>query len=229
MSPAEQSQQSEQSLLSRRSQQRPTEPTEARVFASDDPADDIESAIQAALPTTPVRDNPDLHDRAAFELARSFKAIARLADAPPDMLRPYVRRFHDLAATILQKPWEETWADFRRAWKRVKFPAGAGPLEQAFERARRATPPRAAMDYEQPAVRLLVCLCRELQRAAGARPFFLSCRTAGKLLAVPHMKAWRWLTLLEDDGWIVVSVPGTKTKAARYLYREVAPRELGLN
>jgi hypothetical protein len=51
-----------------------------------------------------------------------------------------------------------------------------------LERAQKAPLPRAAAKYEGASLRLLVCLCRELQRESGEQPFFLSCRTAAELL-----------------------------------------------
>ncbi len=48
-------------------------------------------------------------------------------------------------------------------------------------------------------MRLLAALCRELQRESGDRPFYLACRTAGRLLKSDYTTAWRWLFLLAHD------------------------------
>jgi hypothetical protein len=45
-------------------------------------------------------------------------------------------------------------------------------------------------------LRLLIAVCRELQRVSGEREFLLSCRTAGNLLGVNHVTAARYLFLL---------------------------------
>ena len=88
-----------------------------------------------------------------------------------------------------------------------------------FSRAQNAIPP-AAQKYEQSGLRVLVAICRELQRAAGTNPFFLGCRTAGRLLGVDHTTAWRWLWLLKQDGILHVVEKGdhAKRRASRYRY-----------
>ena len=128
-----------------------------------------------------------------FELARALKGIPALADAPAENLGPYVRRWHTLGVekgVIGTEPFEETRIDFLIAWPKVKFPKGAEPMTKVFELAKRAPTPQAALRYEQDGLRLLVALCRELQRASGDKPFFLACRTAGGLLGVKHVTAW---------------------------------------
>jgi len=57
-----------------------------------------------------------------------------------------------------------------------------------------------AADYEQPELRLLVSLCRELGRACGDGAFYLSARRAGQLVGVNRVKASRWLCGLRRDG-----------------------------
>ena len=68
---------------------------------------------------------------------------------------------------------------------------------------------------------LLVAVCRELQRASGDKPFFLACRTTGRLLGVDHTTAWRWLFLLTHKGIIEEVEKGDRAKrrASRYRYR----------
>lgn len=61
----------------------------------------------------------------------------------------------------------------------------------------------AGADYTDARIRLLLALCRELQAVAGAHPFFLATRTGGRLLDVDEKAIWRWLFLLEQDGWLV--------------------------
>ena len=89
-----------------------------------------------------------------------------------------------------------------------------------FERAVREPMPEVAEDYDQDELRLLVALCRELQRSAGGGPFYLSCRTAGRLLGVDYSTANRWLFLMANDGILEVAEPGNRAqrKAARYRY-----------
>jgi DNA-binding Lrp family transcriptional regulator len=56
------------------------------------------------------------------------------------------------------------------------------------------------MQYEQAQLRLLVSLCRELQREAGRHPFFLSVRTAAEQVGVSPSHAATWLNGLVIDG-----------------------------
>ena len=132
--------------------------------------------------------------RQVFDLARALKAVPHYADAAAGDLQTIVRRWHQEGVrrgVIGTEPFEETWIDFLRAWPRVKFPKGQEPVTAIFEKAKGRPLPQAARQYESPGVRLLVALCQELQRAAGDEPFFLGCRTAGRLLKVDHTTAWR--------------------------------------
>lgn len=158
--------------------------------------------------------------RQVFELARALKAIPRLADAEARALEPHVRRWHRLGVeqgVIATKPFEESWIDFLRAWPKVKFPKGREPILAIVERARRNVP-REAQKYEQPALRLLVAICRELQQAVGDADFYLATRTAGGVLGVDHVQAWRWLFLLQQEQIIRETQKGTTQRASRFRY-----------
>ena len=93
-------------------------------------------------------------------------------------------------------------------------------MTKVFELAKQSPFPQAAMRYEQHDLRLLVALCRELQRASGDKPFFLACRTAGNLLKVTHITAWRWLFALTQDGIVAEIEKGDRVRrrASRYRY-----------
>jgi hypothetical protein len=188
------------------------------VFQAQPCADAVEAAILATLPT-----GEGQRHRAVFALARRLKALPHLTDADALDLKPVVRRWHQLALPAIRtKPFEETWLDFVDGWRRVKFPAGAGPVEALWSRALAEPLPAAALAYEQDGVRLLVGLCGQLQRHAGRGTFFLACRTAGALLGVPHTTGWRWLRLLEIDGILRRISTGSKAsgKANEYRYLE---------
>jgi hypothetical protein len=179
---------------------------------------EVELAIYESLPTARNRRNNQV-----FELARGLKAISAICDAPADDLKPIIVRWHELALPVIEtKPFEETWIDFLRAWRTgaVKFPKGAEPMAQVFAKALDADIPDCATQYEQQPLQLLVALCRELQRAADDEPFYLSVRTAGRLLDVSPQHAWRWLFLLQHDGVLCVVTKGCQKtgKASRYRY-----------
>jgi hypothetical protein len=155
-----------------------------------------------------------------FELARAVKSIPSLSDADADDLLPIVREWHHRALPFIStEPVEETIIDFLKAWPRVKFPRGTEPMAEILTRAV-ANEPETAQRYESPQIRLLVSLCRELQRAAGDGPFYLSCHTAGRLLGADPKSANRWLFLLERDGVLRIIAKGSQSsrKATRYRY-----------
>ncbi len=55
---------------------------------------------------------------------------------------------------------------------------------------------------------------------AGDNPFFLDCRTAGRMIGTEHTTAWRWLRVLEADGVLLATERGSKktSKATRFKY-----------
>lgn len=181
---------------------------------SDDIAAAIRDAIESTLPKRRGKRNTEV-----FEFARALKAIAALADAEPRALRGVVKLWHQRAYPVIStKPFDQTWADFLYGWPRVKFPKGREPMAQILARADSSSLPEAAAMYDCPKTHRLIKVCRELQRASGDGPFFLSCRTAGDLLDLDHNTAWRRLGMLVSDGIIQTIEPGTKTKATRYRY-----------
>jgi hypothetical protein len=178
--------------------------------------EDIERAIVETLPT-----RRGMRNDSVFELARTLKAVAQLADVPGKDLRPYVQFWHKLALPVIgTKPFEETWIDFLKGWPRVKFPKGRHPIAEALANAIAAELPEAAIVYEQEPLRLLVSLCRELQRAAGDSFFFLSCRTAARFLGVHFKTTNRWLFLLVEEEVLALVSRGTAStmRASRYRY-----------
>ena len=98
-------------------------------------------------------------------------------------------------------------------------------MAKMLEKAIQLEPPKIAVEKypDHSKLKILVSLCRELQQAVGSEPFFLSARTAGRLLNVSAMQANRWLFLLQSDGILaLVSKGGTTAEtvreASRYRY-----------
>ena len=180
----------------------------------------LHSQVEQAIAETQPSGTRQRH-RLLFELARELKAIPALADAPVAELKPYARQWHQRALPhITTKPFEESWFDFAEAWDKVKFPKGTEPIAMILTQAVKAGLPEVAEQYEQEELRLLVSLCRELQRACGDGAFFLATRTAGQLLGVNHVTASRWLRLLILDGILELVTAGTREsrRASRYRY-----------
>ena len=175
-------------------------------------------AIDRTLPCGPRQ-----RHRRLFDLARELRGIPALADASLGELKPIIREWHARALPFIRtQPFEESWFDFVEGWSKVKYATGKGPIEKAFAAAVEADVPAVAMQYEQPALRLLVGLCQELQRIAGAEPFYLASRTAGRLLNVNHTCAWRWLRGLCADRVLELVQSGTRIERQANEYRYVA-------
>jgi hypothetical protein len=177
-----------------------------------------ERAIKQSLPS-----GPGQRHRHVFELARALKAIPALADADGKSLRAIVQQWHKLALpAISTKAFDDTWFDFLEGWGKVRFPKGSEPMAMMFAAAIEADTPEEAKQYEQEKLRLLVALCRELQRGAGGRPFFLSARTAGRLLEIDPATAARWLRGLRHDGILHLAEAGNREARKANSYRYLA-------
>jgi hypothetical protein len=174
----------------------------------------IEMAIKRCLPN-----EVGFRNRCLFNFARELKAIPELKDKDVSELKSLVRRWHRAALSFIgTEPFEESWIDFFEAWPKVKYAAGDGPLNHILKRAINSELPEEALQFGHPPIRLLVAICREIQRHAGDQPFYLSTRVAGRLLDVDHKLASRWLRLLEQDGLLEVTIKGNKKKATRFRY-----------
>lgn len=180
----------------------------------------IEEAIERTLPK-------DIHTRhrKTFDFLRELKSMPEYTEADPKEFRSAVEQWHKKALPNIEtKEFEETWIDFLKGWDKIKWEIGESPMAQIFEKAIQLEPPKVAVEKypEHSKLKILVSLCRELQRAAGENPFFLSTRTGARLLKVKPMTISRWFFLLQSDGILkLVSKGGTaKTvrKASRYRY-----------
>lgn len=175
----------------------------------------IEAAIQATLPTEWGQ-----RHRRLFAFARHLKAIPALVGKPARDLKPFVRRWFDAALpTISSRDFDETWGEFAKGWSRVKWAHGDGPLVEALRRAQGSNQPDCAAQYG-PALRLLVAILRELQRAAGDSPIFVSGLKVGDLVGVHPGTGTRYLQGLVADGVleVVSRPPRGAIRAIRYRY-----------
>jgi hypothetical protein len=185
---------------------------------------EVERVIKDTLPSGPGR-----RHRCVFELARKLKSLPQFAEADPGDLEPLLRLWHELALPIIMtKPFMETEIDFRHAWEKVKFPTGSGPLDAAWGQALNMAEPAEAGRYDDERARRLLTFCGLLQARAGSRPFYLACRSAGRLCGVVHTTAWRWLQLFERHGVLVRVSTGSqaKRKANEYRYPLAAAQRL---
>ncbi len=178
---------------------------------------EINEAINKTLPTGKAQ-----RHRLTFDLCRALKAIPSIADAHPMQLMNIVRAWWERAKEHSATPFEEHFIDFAEGWGKVQYPLGSEPMTQILNRATAGTIPEAALQFDQEPLRLLVAICRELQRATGKGPFFLSSRTAGRLLGVDHTTTHRWLRGLTHYGILELVEAGSQNpkdrKASRFRY-----------
>ena len=112
-------------------------------------------------------------------------------------------------------------AEFLEAWQTVKIPID-GALHRIWAISQSAHTPRVALEYfNEEKMRLLVTFCRELQRARGDAPFFLSCRTVQQLFGLSSPReALRRLSAHQALGIISLIERGNQTgRATRWRYR----------
>jgi hypothetical protein len=163
------------------------------------------------------------HDK-IFKFVRELQALPGLKTVPVPQLKALFRQWYDRARPIMQTDppiaFEAAWWDFVEGWPKVKVPKNEEVIMVAFERALCGDLPQVAKEYENPKTKILVGLCRELQRASGDRPFFLASRTAAGLLEVSHPTIAFWLRGLQTDGILKLVERGTaKTgQASRFRY-----------
>lgn len=184
------------------------------------------SVIQAAQPLilSSQPTGPGQRHKRLFLLAREIAGHPKLAHASFDQLREILRQWHKKALPFIRtKEFDESWFDFREGLQRVKYPAGQGPLEKALERATSGPLPSLALRYDLLVVRTLVALCNELQRLHGNDPFYLDCRTAGQLLGIPHVTAWRYLRGLVNDQVLQLVSIGSQLSRRANEYRYLGP------
>lgn len=116
----------------------------------------IDAATRATVPSRPICPGPAdpvLRDRPEFNLARALKAIPSLADAATSSLRHLVESWYERTPEAARREtFLESFADFCRAWRNVRYPAGEGPLELALKRAKDSDlPPEAMVLYHREA------------------------------------------------------------------------------
>jgi hypothetical protein len=161
----------------------------------------IARCIEATLP-----DRAGMRHIGVFKLAKLLQGNREMASLPVGQLRPVVDQWYRLAVArlgedIIQANIDENWWDFSEGWDKVKYPGEGGLMVAILERARNNVP-EVAQRYDSPQVRLLIAICRELQRVAGTESFFLPTSVVEKLLILEggRMRASRWLSGLVRDG-----------------------------
>ena len=109
----------------------------------------------------------------------------------------------------------------------VRVPKGVSPLSTAFDSAKGMTPPGEVASFPLQ-FQWLVNLCRELQREAGGKPFYLDGRSAAEKVGIPHSTAASWLRALCSPrlGVLQEVFKGRTGKASRYKYLLPIPTQM---
>lgn len=182
----------------------------------------IDEVMARTLPTGPAT-----RRRTLLDLARKLKfrpEFAKIAATEIDFLKPYLKRWWKIAKPLTSGKhpgFHTSWQDFVFAWEEARVPYGAA-MQAIYEKACSSPSSTLAVEkYGVGSLRVrLASLCRELQRTNGDKCFFLSGRTAGPLLGVSDVAAWRWLKQLTKDGIIepVKTYRRGMRKATEYRY-----------
>lgn len=157
----------------------------------------------------------------ALKLARGLKFDAGLAGTPLTEVKPIVRRWHEKALSVIAtKPFDDTWADFVRAWETATTPLLENPVMTAITKARQLDAhgrlPACAQQYDAEPVRLLVGLCDGLGAMRPDGIFFLSSHDVAGRMDLHPSQAWRYLNMLCADGVIELIKRGNQHRASRY-------------
>jgi hypothetical protein len=117
---------------------------------------------------------------------------------------------------------DDYYAEFLEAYSYARIGLDEDPIEVAASRAE-TVPLPDVRGFKDERVRLLVAICRELQKITGSNPFFLPTRKLGELLGAHWTQVARWLRILENPLQIIHLAPGEVRKRGgircpRYYY-----------
>jgi len=179
----------------------------------------VEDALRVSTPTK-IRTNY----RLALVLARAVKALEYQTRKrfTPEQHRDIHNQWLTRAAEFL-RPGQtkgDYFMEYLNAYKQAKYPLGSIVLARAIEAAKRnPLPPDALPWTDNPDVRLLAAICRELQIFAGNEPFWLSARTVQNIFKHnTHDTGAKWLRSFCVMEVLKETEKGRGFKASRYRY-----------
>lgn len=188
--------------------------------AQDTQETQVRVLLEAALLERFIPAHEGQRNSQLFQLARHLKA--KYPDAGKKDLRAVVKQWHGLALpNIRTKDFYESWGDFARGWKSVKFPEGQ-MLDVLLADVDQDPIPAGVPDDVGDRAILLTKICRRLQDNAGDDPFFLAARKAGELLGCSHMQASRLFNALMADGVLALVEKGSKKTGNASCYEFIA-------
>lgn len=180
----------------------------------------VNQLIELVVPTEPRQNHKLL-----FLLARGVLTLEKTEKRTISSveLNQIFRQWHARAEPFLRadQTFDDYQLEFLEALQRVKYLIGESAVTEAWARANRTPLPKIASCFETPGIRLLVGLCRELQRMVGDQPFWLACRTVAQLFEHNNpTTAAKWLRGLTSVRIIDVVERGNAqtNRASRYRY-----------
>ncbi|MBA2704462.1 MAG: hypothetical protein H0U60_11485 [Blastocatellia bacterium] len=162
-----------------------------------------------------------------FQLARGVITLEKVENRSISLSerRLIFGQWYERAKPFLraEKTFDDYLFEFLTSFDGVRHLLDEDVVDEAWVRANTAPLPKVAECFETQSVRLLVGLCRELQRIAGHQPFLLACRTVARLFGhATHTTAASWLRGLASARIIEVVEQGSAqtNRASRYRYIE---------
>lgn len=165
------------------------------------------------------------NNSALFKLARLVKSYESVVGRPAT--RAELQFVFERWAEGARQFWrpelsrDDYYAEFLMAYSYAQMGLHENPLDLAVSRAKAAPLPEVP-SFSDKRVRLLVSICRELQKMTGANPFYLPTRKLGDVLEIHWTRVAKWLRALEVLG-IIRLAPGEVrrrggTRSPRYHY-----------
>jgi hypothetical protein len=179
----------------------------------------VEDVLRVSKPSSPHQNYP-----LALVLARGVKALEAQRKKPfsPEEHQDIHNRWIMEAAPFLRPGQSkgDYFMEYLNAYRLAKYPLGSLKMGQALHAAKQnPLPPDALTWTENPEIRVLAALCRELQKMEGEKPFFLSARTVQTIFKHPsHAIGARWLRSFCVMGILTEIEKGKGFKASRYRY-----------
>lgn len=171
-------------------------------------------ATSLAFPDETIPSGPGHRQHCIFHLAKHLRSQDAKVDVNEH--QKTVKEWHRRAfANIGTKSWSVTWADFCRAYERIKYAAGKEFVNDVLPRIQ-APPAHLIFPDDDEVMVKLVSLCVALHEHERGGVFFLSCRVAGGFIGTDFRSAAALLKLLVTRGILIVVERGTKVRATRY-------------
>jgi hypothetical protein len=171
-------------------------------------------------------------EKALFTFSRAILAfeITTNCRLPPEEIEVAFSLWWNTATEKALLPadadFDEYRFDFKATFAKTRVALGANPLEEAIRRADASPMAPQSARYTSPGLRRLVAVCYHLQTLAGDNPFFLSVRSAARILGMKqNSKAAAMRGGLVRDGVLTEIARGTPggRRATRYRFNAVEP------